>query len=197
MSAWAILLVILSAAAVADLVLASRSARRYLPRVARTPAGAVRGPLARMLAGLVQVYRAVWSGRNAGMCRFEPSCSAYALTAVRAHGGVRGGCLALFRLLRCQPLSAGGYDPVPGAESLTRTAGSRTVRPDRDECSGTLAGSGVVRDPRGVTTGHGQDRGTGVPAHTGAATSAHRRGFSSPVTGTRAEIVGPGRGPWA
>ncbi|WP_308301507.1 membrane protein insertion efficiency factor YidD [Frankia sp. AiPa1] len=60
------------------------------------------------------------SGRNAGMCRFEPSCSAYALEAVCRHGAVRGAALALVRLLRCQPLSAGGYDPVPGGPAPGR-----------------------------------------------------------------------------
>ncbi|SNQ51425.1 putative membrane protein insertion efficiency factor [Frankia canadensis] len=210
MSVWSVLLPVLAGAAAIDLALASRLARRYLPAVARTPAGSVRGPLAWALAGLVRLYRAAWSGRNAGMCRFEPSCSAYALTAVRRHGGVRGGALALVRLLRCQPLSAGGYDPVPGTghdpvpgePPSVVNGGQPGGRPDVAATapgvgSGTRAGSGVVRDQRGVTAGPARSRGTDVPAHTGAAASAHRRGFSSPATGTRAEIVGPGRGPWA
>lgn len=46
-------------------------------------------------------------------CRFSPSCSEYARKAVRAHGAARGARLALGRLLRCHPLNAGGYDPVP------------------------------------------------------------------------------------
>jgi putative membrane protein insertion efficiency factor len=89
--------------------------------VART-GGRVRGPLAAVLGGLVAAYRLAWSPRSAGMCRFEPSCSAYARDAVRAFGGVRGGLLAVRRVLRCQPLSAGGYDPVP----------TRAARPARD-----------------------------------------------------------------
>ena len=56
-------------------------------------------------------------------CRFYPSCSDYAVGALRSHGVVRGGALAAGRILRCNPWSAGGYDPVPtrtrpdGAES--------------------------------------------------------------------------------
>jgi putative membrane protein insertion efficiency factor len=51
-------------------------------------------------------------------CRFEPSCSAYAMQAVCRHGAWHGGRLAAWRLLRCNPVCAGGYDPVP--ETLSR-----------------------------------------------------------------------------
>ena len=50
-------------------------------------------------------------------CRFYPSCSQYALEAVRTHGSLRGSSLALRRLLRCHPWHAGGYDPVPELQS--------------------------------------------------------------------------------
>ncbi len=48
-----------------------------------------------------------------GHCRFEPSCSRYASEAITRHGARRGAVLALRRLLRCQPFSTPGYDPVP------------------------------------------------------------------------------------
>lgn len=48
-----------------------------------------------------------------GGCRFQPTCSEYAAIAVARHGWVRGGWLALRRLLRCHPFSRGGFDPVP------------------------------------------------------------------------------------
>ncbi|HEX2377544.1 MAG TPA: membrane protein insertion efficiency factor YidD [Gaiellales bacterium] len=48
------------------------------------------------------------------VCRYEPTCSHYAEQAVRRHGVVRGLGLAAWRLLRCNPWSKGGYDPVPG-----------------------------------------------------------------------------------
>ncbi len=47
------------------------------------------------------------------MCRFYPTCSAYALEAVERYGALKGGLLAAARLLRCNPLFPGGYDPVP------------------------------------------------------------------------------------
>lgn len=46
-------------------------------------------------------------------CRFEPTCSEYAKQAVEIHGVVRGGALAFWRILRCNPFVRGGYDPVP------------------------------------------------------------------------------------
>jgi putative membrane protein insertion efficiency factor len=46
-------------------------------------------------------------------CRFTPTCSHYAFQAIYKHGLIRGGGLAVYRLVRCQPFCAGGYDPVP------------------------------------------------------------------------------------
>ena len=62
----------------------------------------------------VHVYRAVLSPLKRGpSCRFLPTCSEYAITAVRQRGIVVGGALALWRILRCNPLCRAGYDPVP------------------------------------------------------------------------------------
>lgn len=66
-----------------------------------------------LLIGLLRLYRAVISPLYGDVCRYYPSCSAYALDAVRAHGSIRGSWLAVRRLLRCHPWAAGGYDPVP------------------------------------------------------------------------------------
>jgi putative membrane protein insertion efficiency factor len=71
------------------------------------------GPIARLLAGLVRLYQLVVSPWLGPSCRFEPSCSAYALEALRVHGAARGSWLTLRRLGRCQPFCTGGYDPVP------------------------------------------------------------------------------------
>ena len=49
-----------------------------------------------------------------GACRFQPTCSEYATLAVATHGPLRGGWLAVRRVLRCHPLCRGGFDPVPG-----------------------------------------------------------------------------------
>jgi uncharacterized protein len=53
------------------------------------------------------------TGVPAGGCRFTPSCSAYAAQAVREHPPGRAAILVICRLVRCQPLCVGGYDPVP------------------------------------------------------------------------------------
>lgn len=67
-----------------------------------------------MLIGLLKAYRLVISPLYGNVCRYYPSCSAYALRAVQVHGAVRGSWLAARRLGRCHPWAAGGYDPVPG-----------------------------------------------------------------------------------
>ena len=46
-------------------------------------------------------------------CRFQPTCSQYAIEAIQKHGALKGGALAFWRILRCNPFSKGGYDPVP------------------------------------------------------------------------------------
>lgn len=53
------------------------------------------------------------AGGVTGACRFQPTCSEYAAIAVAEHGFLRGGWIAFYRLLRCQPFSKGGFDPVP------------------------------------------------------------------------------------
>ena len=70
-------------------------------------------PLARVLAAAIRVYRRLLSPLLPRSCRFEPTCSAYALEAVRVHGALRGGALALRRVARCHPWNPGGVDRVP------------------------------------------------------------------------------------
>jgi putative membrane protein insertion efficiency factor len=67
-----------------------------------------------LLIWLLKAYRLVISPLYGNVCRYYPSCSAYALRAVEAHGAVKGSWLAARRLLRCHPWALGGYDPVPG-----------------------------------------------------------------------------------
>lgn len=62
---------------------------------------------------LVQVYRLLFKAWIGSACRFEPSCSAYALQALERHGAARGSWLSAKRLLRCHPYCQGGCDPVP------------------------------------------------------------------------------------
>jgi putative membrane protein insertion efficiency factor len=68
---------------------------------------------ARALLLVVEAYRVALAPLLGGFCRYEPSCSRYAEEALRRHGARRGLKLSLLRLLRCHPLRAGGYDPVP------------------------------------------------------------------------------------
>ncbi|WP_137920381.1 membrane protein insertion efficiency factor YidD [Hydrogenophaga sp. 2FB] len=65
------------------------------------------------LLGLVKGYRLLLSPWLGNACRFEPSCSLYAIAALERHGAVGGGYLTLRRLARCHPWCQGGHDPVP------------------------------------------------------------------------------------
>lgn len=65
---------------------------------------------------LVRLYQFLSAGRPSP-CRFDPSCSAYAIEAVETHGAIRGGWLAVRRLARCHPWGGYGWDPVPAAST--------------------------------------------------------------------------------
>lgn len=70
-------------------------------------------PLALLLIGFARAWQLSFSAVLPPSCRFQPSCSAYAIEAIRGHGAIAGGWLALRRLLRCHPWGGHGYDPVP------------------------------------------------------------------------------------
>ena len=67
----------------------------------------------RLLLALLAAYRRWVSPAFGRRCRYEPTCSAYAATSIRRFGPARGTLLAAWRLLRCNPFSHGGFDPVP------------------------------------------------------------------------------------
>jgi putative membrane protein insertion efficiency factor len=73
-------------------------------------------PAARALLALLILYRATLSVALPPSCRFLPSCSAYAIDAIRAHGAVRGAWMALRRVARCHPWGGHGLDSVPARE---------------------------------------------------------------------------------
>ncbi|GLQ35016.1 putative membrane protein insertion efficiency factor [Amylibacter marinus] len=70
-------------------------------------------PLAWVFSMIVRFYRMVVSPLLGGNCRFQPTCSSYALEALKKHGGIKGGWLALRRISKCHPWGGSGVDNVP------------------------------------------------------------------------------------
>ncbi len=84
-----------------------------------------RHPLARLnfpALILIRTYQLVLSPLLGRQCRFIPTCSMYAHEAFRRHHPIRAVRLTLWRIARCQPMTMGGYDPVPGYEPKRRTS---------------------------------------------------------------------------
>ena len=79
-------------------------------------------PIAHILALPVKGYRLIfspWVGYN---CRYQPTCSQYALEALEKHGALKGGWLAMKRIGRCNPWGQCGYDPVPERDDTTNSS---------------------------------------------------------------------------
>ena len=64
------------------------------------------------LIGMIEIYQRIVSPFLPRACRFEPTCSDYAAESIQRHGAVKGSALTAIRILKCQPLHPGGYDPV-------------------------------------------------------------------------------------
>lgn len=76
--------------------------------------------IGRFFISIIKVYQKHISPHKIPCCRFTPSCSAYAVEAIRVHGAFKGVFLAIKRILRCNPLCKGGYDPVPPKKIKTK-----------------------------------------------------------------------------
>jgi putative membrane protein insertion efficiency factor len=89
-----------------------------------------RSVVTRAAVGLLRGYQTYVSPALPPMCRFYPTCSAYAIEALQVHGPLRGAWLTLRRLLRCHPWHPGGIDPVPPR----RTRPARTHQEEQAPC---------------------------------------------------------------
>lgn len=112
----------------------------------------------RMLITLIRGYQLLISPWLPPSCRFEPTCSHYAIESLSRHGVLRGGWLAIRRLGRCHPFCAGGYDPVP--ETGTKPSSC-------DRHTNPLHCSCVVKQP--------DDSGSVAPGELPAANSVNSR----------------------
>ena len=67
----------------------------------------------KFLISAIKGYQIYISPRHPACCRFSPTCSQYAVEAIEKYGAIKGSLLAAWRIIRCNPFSSGGYDPVP------------------------------------------------------------------------------------
>jgi putative membrane protein insertion efficiency factor len=96
--------------------------------------------LARLLVLMIRIYQRLVSPLFGRVCRFEPTCSAYAVACLQHHGALRGVWLTLRRLSRCHPFHPGGYDPPPlppgtthrHTEALGSSLGASTLAPSAE-----------------------------------------------------------------
>jgi putative membrane protein insertion efficiency factor len=96
--------------------------------------------ISRFLVVLVRAYQVVLSPLLPGSCKYHPSCSRYAIDALHEYGALRGSILAGWRILRCNPFSHGGHDPVEQ---------QRVFRSRLDPGAGVqIAGRGPGSDPQ-------------------------------------------------
>jgi len=79
----------------------------------------------KLLLSVIRGYQLYISPLHPGCCRYTPTCSAYALEAIELHGPFKGVGMAIWRILRCNPFSKGGYDPVPRPAGETQQTDQR------------------------------------------------------------------------
>jgi len=101
----------------------------------------VKRPLTALLVAPIRLYQRWISPAMAPRCRYYPTCSAYAVEAIRELGPIRGLILAAWRLLRCNPFSHGGVDELSDRRLF------RNMRPRSERAAGKPAGAGTSRSP--------------------------------------------------
>ncbi len=111
-----------------------------------------------LMIGFVRLWRAIISPLYGDVCKYHPSCSAYGLEALQVHGAIKGGALTIWRILRCNPWSKGGYDPVPGTPAhaawLLQQQASTASAPDAPASTSPSCGHPAARVPAGATAPH-------------------------------------------
>lgn len=80
----------------------------------------MKNPISLLLIGVIKLYQKAISPLKLPSCRFTPTCSQYAVEAIKTHGAFKGSMLAAWRILRCNPFCKGGYDPVPEKRNKNR-----------------------------------------------------------------------------
>ena len=111
----------------------------------------VRNPVKGLFIGAIRAYQVFISPGLLGRCKYYPSCSQYAIDAMRDYGVVRGSVLAAWRILRCNPLSHGGYDPVSRQKLFaTRCSQRDSPHPDAALPNGAADGSPAVPGRQGL-----------------------------------------------
>lgn len=108
----------------------------------------LRSPVKYALIGFLHVYRLLVSPLYGNVCRYWPSCSAYAVEAVQVHGAGKGSWLTVRRLVRCHPWARGGYDPVPGTHDGSASSTSSPGGGDVSTMTQRASGHTVARAPK-------------------------------------------------
>ncbi len=88
----------------------------------------------RLLIALIRFYKERISPKKKAVCRFRPTCSTYAIEAIERHGALAGSVMAFCRIMRCNPLFRGGYDPVPERFTLKSGVGKYSEPSVCEEC---------------------------------------------------------------
>ncbi|MCM0598877.1 membrane protein insertion efficiency factor YidD [Periweissella fabalis] len=87
----------------------------------------------KVFIGFVRLYQKFISPLFPPSCRYYPTCSNYAIVALKKHGAMRGTLMTLARIMRCQPFVPGGYDPVPNTFNLRRNTNATDIAKAQQE----------------------------------------------------------------